>query len=183
MASGVDETSTEFFEPTGSIIFDEFQIDKIGYATTSGLIYQDTLEDILKNGLFEPDDSELNQIDFKTNLTSSIIVDAIADNHQMLNRDEDEENNLIRTNSSSSSSSSTNITSSNNNNLNMQRNVQCPHPGCCKLFKDNAAMRKHLHTHGPRVHVCGECGKAFVESSKLKRHQLVHTGEKPFQVS
>lgn len=54
--------------------------------------------------------------------------------------------------------------------------------GCNKMFRDNAALRKHLHIHGPRVHVCAECGKAFVESSKLKRHQLVHTGEKPFQV-
>lgn len=63
------------------------------------------------------------------------------------------------------------------------RAVACPHKNCGKLFRDNSAMRKHLHTHGPRVHVCGECGKAFVESSKLKRHQLVHTGEKPFQCS
>ncbi|BHF80090.1 Transcriptional repressor protein yy1 [Sparganum proliferum] len=61
------------------------------------------------------------------------------------------------------------------------RCVVCPQLGCGKAFRDTAAMRKHLHTHGPRVHICGECGKAFVESSKLKRHQLVHTGEKPFQ--
>lgn len=61
------------------------------------------------------------------------------------------------------------------------KKIACPHKGCNKLFRDNSAMRKHLHTHGPRVHVCSECGKAFVESSKLKRHQLVHTGEKPFQ--
>jgi len=61
------------------------------------------------------------------------------------------------------------------------KSIACPHKDCTKLFKDNSAMRKHLHTHGPRVHVCAECGKAFVESSKLKRHQLVHTGEKPFQ--
>ena len=62
------------------------------------------------------------------------------------------------------------------------RTIPCPHKGCNKLFRDNSAMRKHLHTHGPRVHVCAECGKSFVESGKLKRHQLVHTGEKPFQV-
>lgn len=66
-------------------------------------------------------------------------------------------------------------------NTNADRPIACPHKGCGKSFRDNSAMRKHLHTHGPRVHVCGECGKSFVESSKLKRHQLVHTGKKfPF---
>lgn len=61
--------------------------------------------------------------------------------------------------------------------LSSDRHIACPHKGCPKMFRDNSALRKHLHTHGPRVHVCAECGKAFVESSKLKRHQLVHTGE------
>lgn len=42
--------------------------------------------------------------------------------------------------------------------------LACPHKGCCKMFRDNSAMRKHLHTHGPRVHVCAECGKLIILS-------------------
>lgn len=61
------------------------------------------------------------------------------------------------------------------------RTIACRFPSCTKTFKDYGAMRKHLHTHGPRIHKCEDCDKAFVESSKLKRHQLVHTGEKPYQ--
>ncbi|KAF6091824.1 YY2 transcription factor [Phyllostomus discolor] len=61
------------------------------------------------------------------------------------------------------------------------RTVACLYTGCGKMFKDIASMRKHLNTHGPKAHICAECGKGFVESSKLKRHHLVHSGEKPFQ--
>lgn len=58
----------------------------------------------------------------------------------------------------------------------------CPESGCARELKTGSSLRKHLQlVHGPRNHVCAECGKAFPESSKLKRHFMVHTGERPFQ--
>ncbi|XP_053773221.1 transcription factor YY2 [Desmodus rotundus] len=64
---------------------------------------------------------------------------------------------------------------------NVPRTVACLYTGCGKMFKDIGSMRKHLSIHGPKAHICAECGKGFIESSKLKRHHLVHSGEKPFQ--
>ncbi|XP_003639615.1 zinc finger protein 42 homolog [Canis lupus baileyi] len=59
--------------------------------------------------------------------------------------------------------------------------IVCPHSGCTKKLKSRASLRKHLLVHGPRDHVCAECGRAFNERAKLKRHFLVHTGERPFR--
>ena len=46
-----------------------------------------------------------------------------------------------------------------------------------------SSLRKHMMTHGERQYLCTVegCGKRFLDNSKLKRHMLVHTGEKPYQ--
>ena len=58
--------------------------------------------------------------------------------------------------------------------------ICCRMKGCMKVFPDIRQLRKHLHLHRPRQYTCKECGKKFHEATKLKRHEQVHTGQKPF---
>ncbi|OUC43231.1 zinc finger, C2H2 type [Trichinella nativa] len=51
--------------------------------------------------------------------------------------------------------------------------------GCNKAFAKQKYVRQHLQRHGPRTHMCTRCNKAFDDSSKLKRHNLIHSKEKP----
>ena len=48
---------------------------------------------------------------------------------------------------------------------------------------DRNSFRKHVITHGEKQYICQAegCGKRFLDNSKLKRHMLVHSGEKPYK--
>ncbi|OQV22345.1 putative Polycomb protein PHO [Hypsibius exemplaris] len=59
----------------------------------------------------------------------------------------------------------------------------CTYPGCNKQFANISSFRKHRKSHAPKCHTCEVCGRSFTENSKLRRHYVVHTGEKPFQCS
>lgn len=58
-------------------------------------------------------------------------------------------------------------------------------PHCCTLcgkgFKNHSQVAAHMRTHTDGTFECNECNRRFKTRFHLRRHSLVHTGEKPFK--
>ncbi|XP_063814205.1 gastrula zinc finger protein XlCGF57.1-like isoform X1 [Pseudophryne corroboree] len=59
---------------------------------------------------------------------------------------------------------------------------QCSECGKCFLYQYNFEKHQMVHT-GVKPFVCSQCGKSFRGKGQLVAHQKIHTGEKPFSCS
>ena len=58
-------------------------------------------------------------------------------------------------------------------------NVICP--TCGKLFKRAEGLERHMKLHSDDLLKCGLCDKGFVSETALKKHEIIHTGIKPYK--
>eukprot|EP00126_Sphaerothecum_destruens_P011774 Sdes_comp20958_c0_seq1m18701 len=67
--------------------------------------------------------------------------------------------------------------------FNYDRRFRCSVAQCSHEFESAGSLQKHLKTHERKRYVCvvDGCQKTFYYRSHLSRHELVHSGEKPFQ--
>jgi len=57
----------------------------------------------------------------------------------------------------------------------------CSFPNCEKGFSRPSDLRKHRLVHtGEKPHKCEYCDSSFISSSNLNKHRRQHTGEKPY---
>jgi len=65
----------------------------------------------------------------------------------------------------------------------LEKSYQCDL--CPKVFFTQTELNSHLNGKHSEVrnHSCDKCGKCFKDIHSLRKHYMVHTGEKPFQCS
>ncbi|XP_074680625.1 zinc finger protein 770 [Strix aluco] len=64
------------------------------------------------------------------------------------------------------------------------RHKVCKCDRCEKIFPSSSKLQRHYLTHtGQKPFGCNVCGKTFRQSAHLKRHQLTHTGKRPYKSS
>ena len=58
-----------------------------------------------------------------------------------------------------------------------ERPYTCTHEGCGRTFTEHSSLRKHklIHT-GEKPYVCEICGKTFSQSGSRNAHQKRHAG-------